>query len=241
MINFSVIFNTRGRSSILGGCLESFYSKAKYPDLVEFILKADLDDHSTIDEINRLSDKYPLLSYVSSQRPNSLNQSASSLAFLAKGRFVYGINDDIYMLTENWDEKILDKVNQFIESNKIQDDILYIKTDCNSVDRIKHHGYASCPLISKKAIEFFNLYLPPNFVGLGADAAIYKLYSGIGRVVPTTEVIVDHLYHNTLNKVINPDLTSLEMRLNTSKNISAENDFNPQEYIDKFTGGNSNG
>lgn len=233
-MNFSVVFNTRGRKEILNGCLDSFYSKAKNPDLVEFIIKADTDDKPTIKELDSLKKKYPLLTYKESERPESLNQSVSSLSFLAKGRFVYGINDDIYMLTQNWDEKILDKANRFTEAKKIQDDILYVKTECNSVDRDRGGEYASCPLISKKAIDFFNLYLPHNFVGLGADAAIYRLYFEIQRVVSVTEVEVDHLFHNNLFSVINPDATSLEMRINTANNRNKENYFNIQEYVNKF-------
>lgn len=233
-MNFSLIFNTRGRSEILEGCLLSFAERSTRKSGFDFLIKVDDDDLNSIKECNSLKQKYPFFDYIVSPRPISLNESVSKLAFLSKGDIVYGINDDIYMLTDGWDQILLDKIGKFKKSRELSDNIFYLRTECNSVDRDFSLEYAGCPVISKEAVLFFDLYLPESYVGLNADRDIFKVYEGINRVIDCREVKVNHLYHNTLFKVMSPDLTSYEMRQNTYNNIHKQSEFDIEKYINKF-------
>ena len=51
-----------------------------------------------------------------------------------------------------------------------------------------------------------------EFLGLGGDSSIYRVYAELDRVVDVSEVTFDHLMHNTLEKVYTPDQTGQEMR-----------------------------
>lgn len=134
------------------------------------------------------------------------------MAKQSKGQYLIGVNDDIEFITEGWDDIILKKIESFKSENNIKDDIIYCKTSCTSVDHDANLPYGSCPIVSKEAIDVIGLFLYEEFTGLGGDSSIYRVYAAVDRVVDASEVWFDHLMHNTIERVMSPDLTAIEMR-----------------------------
>ena len=57
-----------------------------------------------------------------------------------------------------------------------------------------------------------------DFVGLGGDSAIHRVYSEVDRVVDLNDIWLDHVLHNDIAKIILPDETAQRMRQNTANN-----------------------
>ena len=50
---------------------------------------------------------------------------------------------------------------------------------------------------------------------MGGDSSIYRIYKEVDRVVDLKEIVVDHIFHNTIEKVMAPDETAQQMRENS--------------------------
>ena len=116
----------------------------------------------------------------------------------------------------------------------IKDNIYYCKTSCNSIDRDITKGYCSFPIISKEAVETLGFFMYEDFVGLGGDASIYKVYQEINRIIDITDILIDHILHRTVELVINPDTTAFEMRANTYENFIDPFSFDVTKEVKKL-------
>ena len=216
-MNFSIILNSRGRPYYLTSLLESIFSKAKEPDLIEVLVKVDDDDRETINTISVLETLYPNLKIIISPRPKNLHVTINELASVSTGDFLFVINDDVLFNTDNWDSIIIKKA--LVEFQKNGDKILYVGVKDTSVDKATDGKYASFPIISRESYQALGYFMSEHFVGLGADVFIYRIFEGVDRVLQVGEVVLDHLLHQTVQQVNNPDLTNFEMRQNTYRNV----------------------
>lgn len=209
-MKFSILLNTRNRVRYLENLLYSLTTKTKNLQDIEILVNYDDDDsasHSFAENKFNLNIKF-----FKNPRPYSLHSTINLMAKQSKGKYLIGVNDDIEFITEGWDEIILKKIESFKIENKIKDDIIYCKTSCTSVDHDPTLPYGSCPVVSKEAVDTIGLFLYEEFIGLGGDSSIYRVYAAVHRVVDVSEVWFDHLMHNTLEKVVTPDKTASEMR-----------------------------
>lgn len=209
-MKFSILLNTRDRVRYLENLLYSLIVKTKNLQDIEVLVNYDDDDsvsHSFAQNEFNLNIKF-----FKNPRPHSLHSTINLMAKEAKGQYLIGVNDDIEFITQDWDEIMLNKIECFKTSNKIKDDIIYCKTSCTSVDHDPNAPYGSCPVVSKEAIDAIGLFLYEEFVGLGGDSSIYRVYAAVDRVVDVSEVYFDHLMHNTIEKAMSPDKTAFEMR-----------------------------
>ena len=209
-MKFSILLNTRNRVRYLENLLYSLTTKTKNLQDIEILVNYDDDDsasHSFAENKFNLNIKF-----FKNPRPYSLHSTINLMAKQSKGKYLIGVNDDIEFITEGWDEIILKKIESFKTENNIKDDIIYCKTSCTSVDHDPNVPYGSCPVVSKEAVDAIGLFLYEEFLGLGGDSSIYRVYAAVDRVVDVSEVYFDHLMHNTIEKVMSPDKTASEMR-----------------------------
>ena len=225
-MNFSIILNTRGRVELLNNLLKSIHAKTQDISKVEILIWCDYDDletiqYSTSDAFLQFNNEN--IKICIGHRNKNLSVPTNYLAKLARGKYVFILNDDVEILTEHWDEIVLSSIRNFKISHSINDDIIYGYTHDTSVDKVADKQYSSFFIISKQAIDVVGFLIYSNFYGLGGDSSIYRLYNSINRVVDVG-IALDHIYHNSIDKVMNPDLTAREMRNNSSLN-----------YVDPFT------
>ena len=217
-MNFSIILNSRGRPHYLMSLLDSIFSKAKTPDLIEVLIKLDDDDHETINTIGLLEMINPNLKIIISPRPANLHVTINELAAISTGDFLFVINDDVIFNTEDWDSIILEKASAKFKENG--DKVLYVGVGDTSIDKANDGKYASFPIISRESYEVLGYFMSEHFVGLGGDVYIYRVFEGVDRVLQVGEVVLDHLLHLTLDQINNPDPTNFDMRQNTYRNLT---------------------
>jgi len=215
-MKFSLILNSRKRSRFLYNFINSLVLNTEDKSKAEILIRIDDDDDESL-KLTEQNFNFNVKFYCG-KRPLNLHKTINELALNSEAENIFVCNDDIEIITKNWDSLALAKIENYKKENKIKDNIYYCKTNCNSADRDRLSGYCSFPIISKEAVKELGFFMHESFVGLGADHCIYRLYKSIDRVIDLTELNIDHVLHRNLNDVFNPDATAQEMRDNSSRN-----------------------
>ena len=218
-MNFTLFLNSRGRVEQLKRFIEVVENVTINLAETELIITGDNDDQETVEFLNSLNSRKTLIfNPIIGDRPKSLCGSYNNMANRASGKYLFVMNDDAEILTMGWDEIALKKISDFKKEKNIKDDIIFGVTSDTSVDKAHTKEYPSFPIISKQAVNVLGFFMHENFVGLGGDSSIFRVYKESQRLVDMTEIVVDHIYHNTIYKVMAPDKTAAEMRMNTAVN-----------------------
>lgn len=178
-----------------------------------------LEQYQTLREMTR---DFAGLRIIEGHRPSNLNTSINQMAKLAAGfksKFLWVMNDDATIETDGWDTLLKEL---YIEEMTRQDQIYYLRTADNSIDR--GGEYASFPLLTLEAHNALGYFMSEQFVGLGGDVHLHRVFSSVGRVLDFSVVELDHHAHSTLQGVNSPDETAASMRQNSWSN-----------WIDPFT------
>ena len=232
MIQFSVFLNSRGRPQLLENAINSVYDNCSYPNSIEMLVRVDTDDRETIRALNTL--EHPNLSYFVGPRPQNLIASYNELVNQAKGQYLFVFNDDVQLLTKDWDKIILNKIESFKKERGIVDDIVYCETSDTSVDKTAGHDYCSFMIISKEAVDALGYFMNEAFVTLGGDSHIHRIYKAIDRIVDCKEILLDHIGHNTIERIMNPDIVAAEYRQKAWITSPSPFDFDIKDEINRL-------
>jgi glycosyltransferase involved in cell wall biosynthesis len=112
----SILIPTRNRVQLLKECLDSINIKTHDHSLVEILLKIDTDDTNTIDFINQYkSISRILIKDIITDRKKgygSLDEHMNYLSSFSEAEFLLGLNDDVEILTEGWEQKYIPYVGK---------------------------------------------------------------------------------------------------------------------------------
>ncbi len=209
-MNFSIILNSRKRPMYLDSAINSVLETADNPNLIDFWVRYDNDDEITSEYVKTNPFSSAKVNFLSGPRPNNLNTELNSLAAASNGQYIIIFNDDCVMQTSGWDTYACG----FLDDS-FQDGICYGQTSDTSADKPQGTEYSSFPIISRKAFEALGYFMKEEFVSLGGDSSIYRIYKEVDRVVDLKEIVIDHIFHNTIEKVMAPDETAQQMRENS--------------------------
>ena len=231
-MNFSVITNSRKRPIHLDSAINSVIENSKHPNKVDFWIRYDDDDLETkaYAESFPFGEELPLrVNFLEGPRPSNLIKEVNVLAKASSGKYILIWNDDARMLTKNWDEIALSKLD-----DSFKDGIVFGETSDTSADKTKGFDYCSFMIISRKAVDALGFFFIEDFVTLGGDSSIQRIYESVGRVVDIKEIVIDHIFHNTVEKVMNPDQTALEYRQNSWANPVDPFTIDISKYLEKL-------
>lgn len=205
----SLFLNSRGRVGMLDACLRNTLGKCSNLDMVEVLIRIDSDDHLTVQYADKFKHMHPSLNvrWFIGPRPDNLHVSMNELVEEALGDYLFVQNDDCFVKTQGWDDKVL---------SFPKDDIWYISTEDNSIDKVRNKQYSSFPILTRPARHALGYFMSEKFVGLGGDVHLWRVFNEVGRI-KFSDIEIDHVYHRTVADVNSPDRTALEMRHNTWK------------------------
>ncbi len=230
MKNFSFIINSRGRPKMLENLLDSITRTTDNLHKIDAYIGLDNDDVESLEFAKRYRKQFDIY-FITGDRPESLNANFNKLAFMADGQYQCNSNDDVEFDNSclHWDTIILDKIRQFKQENNIKDDIIYVGCADSSIDKPEGSKYASFPIVSKQAVEVLGYHMDADFVGLGADNALHRVYEAVNRTLYIPEIKFRHYLHETLFSIMTPDQTAAEMRAKSwEKGLTPDNyDINP--------------
>lgn len=212
-MKFSIVFNSRGRSAMLHECLTRLLETSSGKNSLEIIVNIDDDDQETLQHKSYLEREFKELKILVSERFVNCHTKINELAFLAKGDIILPWGDDCMMLTDGWDEAA--KWHFMSKSFGASDNIWMGGIDSTSVDKVLHTHVGWYPdifFITKEGRDANGWLVHPHFISLGADVATYCVYKGADRYIDLRMIKMDHVTHNTIEKVINPDNTAAEYR-----------------------------
>ena len=182
----SLFFNTRKRIGLLNNLLSSIYNTIQSADNIEVFVTVDNDDSESKEFLDSLN--FPNLNVRSIEKPSNLHTSINEMAEMASGDFLFVLNDDVIFRTFHWDRKIIDNYNP--------EEILYIATHDNSVDKTNHGRYASFPILTRAAYEALGFFMSEKFVSHGGDVHLWRVFNEIDAV-KYSHVFLDHVLHST--------------------------------------------
>lgn len=234
-MDFTLFLNSRGRVNQLKKCISAAENMTLNHSKVEFIITADDDDSETLTFIETLKSRKTFeFKTIVGPRLRNLIKSFNNMALQAKGKYLFVLNDDSEITTREWDRIALDRIATYKQEQGIKDDIIYGATQDNSIDKAAGKEYSSFPIMSSEAVKTLGFFMYDEFVGLGGDSSIFRVYQGIGRVIDMKEIELDHVYHSNIFNIISPDLTAYEMRLNSNKHPVDPFSINVSHAIQKL-------
>jgi hypothetical protein len=178
---------------------------------IEVLVNFDNDDYESLSAIPILEMEFPFLKPRINEREINIHVNVNKMALDATGRYIWGLGDDCHIITKHWDKIAEEKFEKFFEDKP--DRIAIGAVDSTSVDKCqKHEWYTDAPIATREGIDALGYLIHPHFISLGADVATYMVYSSVNRIIDMRDIVFDHVTHNTLEKVVNPDQTAFEYR-----------------------------
>lgn len=196
----SLFICSRNRYSLLTTTVLSIKERAKDQNNYELILLID-DDDKDIENIVSFMRAVELKNYRLIIRPRqALFQMGLSNygAQVARGKYIWSINDECEVLTDLWDEYIIKTCDAYLADKP--DGLLYYGMDDDTHTRIKvNEIVGSCfPLLTAEAIDVLECLIPNELGKAGADTELYKIFLalrdiyGIDRIVWDLNLRVNH-------------------------------------------------
>jgi len=194
-MNFSIILASRERLELLSSLIDSIHNNTKDIEKVEVLVGIDNDDSISQKAALHLPKTYPFSHFFSRNRSSNLNNDYLNWisGSYAKGKYFIICNDDSRFQTKNWDEIIINKLENYLSDKP--DRIAY---GFMSDSLLNRHGMGYCcfPLITKEAFDALGFSMPPEYNSWNADIALWQIYSSINRICDLSEVTIDHIsYH----------------------------------------------
>lgn len=185
----SIILPTRGRSKGLCESVDSLYSLAKDAANIEFCFRIDIDDIETINTVNNLS-KLLSCSIVIAPRGKGYLDSHkffNQLATVARGDWLFGFNDDATMLTQDWDQVLLEadpwKVPKWAGNENI----------CLLAPKVTQRDVSfEFPFVRRKMHDILGRFSPIY----AQDAYLYRLMATIHAAVVFPQIEISHVIND---------------------------------------------
>jgi len=181
-MDFSIVLPTKGNIPGLMGLITSFMDTAKIKDTIEFVIAPDINDPELY-KIKELVKPYPVKVFETHPTDNFNRDYFNWLTFKSCGDRVWCMNDDVAMLTQDWDEIIREKT---------KDKKYYLVDTHDSTHEQGGIAFPRFPLISRKAVDVVGFLMYPQVRTYPGDRVIYDLYNRMGLVIDCLEVELRH-------------------------------------------------
>lgn len=225
---FSLLLNSRKRTKLLLELFDNLVERTENLNDIEVLVNFDSDDIQSLSFINNLlaveHPINPILKFEFRYRDQQLTKSYNRMASFSAGEFLFVMNDDARIETQNWDTISYPILKDF-------GNIVYGRTTCNSVDHHPSLQYASFPIISRAGYESLGFFLPEELPTLGGDVLIYRIYEEAQKVT-NIPVHLRHVTHETLELVCRPDETAAQFRAMSNEQYAFTSDIT--RYVERL-------
>jgi hypothetical protein len=197
---------------------------------VELCFIYDNDDEFTERSLMGFSTKDKKCVFVKRDRSEFLNRDYyNKLASIAKGKYFWGIGDDVRFCTPNFDKILEEHIETYLKDKP--DRIAYI-----SVHEEGSTAQHPCfPLITREAFEAVGEYHCSDLMSWGSDRILYEIYSPLNRCLYIPNITIKHLsYHDGTGEF---DETAKSMKERFFRDPNAHNKvsmYKVPQYIKKI-------
>lgn len=237
-IDFSLIIPTRERVNKLEGCLLSFFNKAKRKHNNEAILIVDHDDRTIRDFSEFILHHNLNVRILTVWRSEMMIRDYNNYgAQCSTGRYIWMLNDDYEMVTDNWDEVLKNHIESFCATNGDRVAYVMINDSTHSEENwnCMDHAGCCCPIMPRESVEAMNGVMPWQIHSWGADIALFHIF----RLLPkprmlnlTKEVkVLHHCRHNGTAAI--DEISRRIERISVKQGVGGEEQ---QAYIRRLIG-----
>ena len=114
MIDFTILFNSRGRFPLLQDCLYHIDFHSYEKKALEVLVNFDDDDLEAKEFRKELKEKFPFFKPSFSPREENIHINVNKMAFQAQGKYIWAIGDDCNIKTKEWDRIVKKKIEKYL-------------------------------------------------------------------------------------------------------------------------------
>jgi hypothetical protein len=177
MIDFTILFASRGRPALLKECISSFFQKAEKPENVEFWIAFDLDD-PTVEEVNQfIAENNYNVCYIRVPRSEWLHRDYHNrLIKLSRGKYLIGACDEAEIVQNHWDRIIREEVEQFVANKPDRICYIYLNDSTHVPGHPLHRRGSGYPAFTREAVEAAGCFIPDEIPMWGGDTSVFDVY-----------------------------------------------------------------
>ena len=184
-MNFSFCLPTLGNEGLVLTFLESLERTTKFKNKIEVLFAIDEGKTDIVDFVRKREYSFDIQFFERPRTRDFTNDYYNFLASRSKGDNVIAFNDDAWMRTQNWDEKILRTIKEYGWS-------IYM-LDLPDTARIKYqHQFPCFPCVSRRGMNTLGFLLNKDVPMYPADKATHAIYYHAKRVIPIRDVMIEH-------------------------------------------------
>lgn len=189
-MDFSLIMPVRNNIKGLMVTLGAFDLFTHLKDKFEILLLVDNDDPD-IDKYIDMCGDYEINIYIHVVKPtdNFSNDYYNWALQHCRGSNIMVWNDDCYMQTHAWDDKVRAKIESYSKFKGVYLVDMLDSTRCHIGSGVEFPRF---PMISRKAVDLCGFFFFPTVRNWPADKCIWDLYSQVGCIIPCHEVKMQH-------------------------------------------------
>jgi glycosyltransferase involved in cell wall biosynthesis len=196
----SVIIPSRKRAKDLNNTIDSLLNLSdKTLDNFEIIIKVDFDDTETIEYVKQWSNQFKNISFIVNSRLDgwhNLVDFIENLIDCSKGKYVWNLNDDVLMLSKDWNKILEQRLTDF----KVYYPQVKWAPDLNGYI---HDFREAFPIYPKKLKELWGYLCPHNNI----DNWILEVHSRCS-LYPWNEDTIEYIDDIYISHAQIPDETS---------------------------------
>lgn len=237
-MNFTILFNSRGRVPMLKQMLTRIQNTTFDISNIEVLINIDNDDVESVEAVKDFENEFEFVKFLINPRELNIHKHVNIMADIAKGKYIWALGDDCHIMTMHWDKIAKNKLDNYL--NDKPDGIVLGAVDSTSVDKELNTStgwYCDAPILTAKGRDALGFLIHPHFLSLGADVVTFRIYKAIDRILNLREIVFDHITHNTVEKVINPDKVAAEYRMRQrERQILNPHTYDCSKDIEKLRG-----
>lgn len=184
-MNFSFVLPTLGNPKLVCKFLDSLQRTTKHKNKIEVLFAIDEGKIEIINIVDEMKYAFSIKWFERPKTNDFTNDYYNFLANHSNGKNIIAFNDDAWIRTQDWDEKILRKIKEYNWS-------IYM-VDIPDTARIKYgHLFPCFPCVSRRGMNTLGWLLCEKVRMYPADMATYGIYKDINRVIHIDNVLVEH-------------------------------------------------
>lgn len=184
-MNFSFVLPTLGNEGLVLTFLESLERTTKWKDKIEVLFAIDEGKTDIIKFVNGRKYSFAIRFFERPETKDFTNDYYNFLAARSTGKNIIAFNDDAWMRTQYWDQKLLNTIKEYGWS-------LYM-LDIPDTARIKYqHTFPCFPCVSRRAMNTLGFLINKDVPMYPADKATFSIYYHAKRIIPVRNVLIEH-------------------------------------------------
>ena len=212
----TVVCLTKDRSFWLKEYVASLVYNCRGVNTFEIVFLVNENDTKSINEVHKIHDiyrAYKIKLWINPTFSMNLSEDYYNKAWregVFHGDYVWVTGDDVRMLTEDWDVKMVSAIENRLHNHP--DRVLYAfpkdVTDRHK-PKLGNFTWGCFPILTREAIVALGWFFPKECPTWGADIALARIFNDpqVRRALPIEDIVVDHISYHTHSELVRDEVS----------------------------------